>query len=273
MKNTLISIIVFGSILGQFHAQKSEFQVNYRFGYPTNNLKMVSAYSGNNINEYKNMKVKSLYDNGLTFNYKYLIWERIKLFANCGFEISQSKHYQPLIDPSGRLLENIELSDNRIGFYLGLSKQIHLYDSRLILDLGIQFVDRYPFEKRIDYKTDYHYGVQNWIEYKYELNTYFGEFYPNDGTIENIPSFYLNLDYNANLKFKLRDNIFINLGFNYSRNNHFFYDFKYSILYYYNGSSTPDDTFEFYGLSGSNNPKFPIKNHYLYLNTGITFKF
>ena len=133
----------------------------------------------------KNMRVRSLYDNGLTFNYKHQIWERIKLYANIGFELSHSKHYQPLIDPTGRLLENIEIASNRVGLYLGLNKQIHLYDSKLILDFGIQFVDRYPLKKQVDYVTDYHFGIQNWIAYKYELNTYYGEFHSNDGTVQN----------------------------------------------------------------------------------------
>lgn len=266
-------LLIFFFTVGALCAQKSEIQFNYRFGYPTNNLKEISQYSGKNINEYKNRGVKPLYDNGLTLNYKYQIWERIKLFANIGMEMSKSKHYLPLIDPSERLLENIEISDSRVGFYFGLNKQIHLYDSKVIVDFGIQFVDRYPLSKQVDYKTDYHYGIQNWIEYKYELNTHYGEYHPNDGTIENIPSFYLNLDYNLNLKFKLSKKMFLNLGFNYSRNNHFFYDFKYSILYYENGSSTPTNSFDYYGLVGSNNPKFPVKNHYFYINTGITFKF
>lgn len=269
MKIIFICFFVIGSVF----AQKNELQFNYRFGFPTNNLKEISSYSGNNINEYKNMRVRSLYDNGLTLNYKHQIWKRIKLFANIGIEISHSKYYQPLIDPSGRLLENIEIASSSIGLYLGLNKQIHLYDSKLILDFGIQFVDRYPLKKQVDYVTDYHYGIQNWIAYKYELNTYYGEFHPNDGTIQNLPSLYLNLNYNFNLKFKLRKSMFLNLGFNYSRNNYFFYDFKYSILYYYNGSSTPNESYEFYGLSGSNNPKFPVKDHFFYINTGITYKF
>lgn len=269
MKIIFICFFAIGSVF----AQKNELQFNYRFGFPTNNLKEISSYSGNNINEYKNMRVRSLYDNGLTFNYKHQIWERIKLYANIGFELSHSKHYQPLIDPTGRLLENIEIASNRVGLYLGLNKQIHLYDSKLILDFGIQFVDRYPLKKQVDYVTDYHFGIQNWIAYKYELNTYYGEFHSNDGTVQNLPSLYLNLDYNFNIKFKLRKNMFLNLGFNYSRNNYFFYDFKYSILYYYNGSSTPTESYEFYGLSGSNNPKFPVKDHFFYVNTGITYKF
>lgn len=266
-------LLIFFFTVGALCAQKSEIQFNYRFGYPTKNLMKVSQYSGNNTNEYKTMRVRPLFDNGLTLNYKYQIWERIKLFANVGMEFSQSKHYQALIDPYGRLLENIDISDSRLGFYLGLNKQVHLYDSKVILDFGIQFVDRYPLKKQVDYKTDFHYGIQNWIEYKYELNTYYGEFHTNDGTIENIPSFYLNLDYNLNLKFRLRKNTYLNLGFNYSRNYHFFYDYKYTIQYYYNGSTTPNESFSFQGLAGSNNPKFPVNNHYFYINTGITFKF
>lgn len=258
--------------IGSTKQIKNELQFNYRFGYPTQNLKVISQYAGSNINEYQNNKVRALYDQGLTLNFKRQIWKKIHLYANVGLELSQSKHYFPLMDPSFRLLENININSNRVGLYFGLNKQIHLYSSKVILDLGIQFVDRYYLKNEVNYQTDFHTTVQDWIQLKYELNTYYGDYYKNDGTIENIPSFYLNLDYNATLKFNLKKNLYLNFGLNYSRNNHFFYDLKYTVNYYYNGSTTPE-TYEYLGLSGSGNPKFPVKNHYIYLNTGITFKF
>lgn len=271
MKLPLISIIFlsFG-----IQAQQHEFQFHYRFGFPTDNLKQVETKTPTGyINEYQYKKARTLFDQGSILSYKYKIWKKHNLFLTGGIELSQTKYYVPIIDPHERQLDNIEITYDRFALHFGLNKQFEFYDSKIILDIGFQFVDRYPLRKQKDYVIDFKTSNQDWIEYKYELNSYFGKYYQNDGTIKNNRNIHLNSDYNATLKFKLKSNFYFNLGFSYTRNNFFFYNYKYSILYYYNGSTTPNETYNFWGVSGVFDPKYPVRDHFFFINTGISYKF
>ena len=270
MKILFICFILFS--IG-VNAQKHELQFQYRFGFPTDNLKKVGTHSGNMINQYQYNHVYTLYDQGGILSYKYTIWDKYKIYLDAGFEFSETKYYQPLIDPYGRQLDNIDINYQRVAYHIGFGKQFIFFDSKLILDIGFQFVDRYPVHKSIDYISDYKSNDQDWIKYKYELNAYFGDFYNNDGTIHNNKYIYLNADYNAHLKFRIKDEIFFNLGFSYTRNNFFFYNYKYTIQYYENGSTTPTQTQYFLGADPTLNSKFPIRDHFIYINTGISWKF
>lgn len=265
-------LLIFSTI--GIHAQKHEFQFHYRFGFPTDNLKPVSMSTPSGyINEYQYHQARTLYDQGTILSYKYKIWKKYKIFLNAGFELSESKHYVPIIDPLERQIDNIIIKYDRYAFHFGINKQFEFYDSRLILDLGFQFVDRYPVRKEEVYQSDYKTTTQNWIRSKYELNAYYGKYYNNDGTIGNNRYIYLNSDINATLKFNLKNSFCFNLGFSYTRNNFFFYDYTYSIEYYYNGSTTPSETFHFLGMFGNGDPKFPVRDHFFYINTGVSYKF
>jgi hypothetical protein len=257
------------------NTQNNEISFNYGIGIAINKLRIVDPTFENNTfeNQYSHMKAKSQYDHGATILYKRSIFKKLKLFATAGVELSSSKHYQELIDPYERHLENIRLTSNRIAFHLGLNKQFEFYDSKVILDLGCHIVDRYALNKTKSYATGFHYNNEDWIEYKYDLTTYHGKYYENDGVVESKAYMYLNLDFSATLMLELSTNMYLNLGVSYSRNNVFFYDYSYEINYYYNGSTIPSETQTFEGLQGDFDPKFGMRDHYLYFETGLSYKF
>lgn len=254
----------------QSFAQNNEFQVHYKYGIPTNNLHAIQPVV-NGVSTLQIMKVRPIYDQGLTALYKYKIWKKYKIFLIGGIEIASSRDYQPIY-ANYRHLDNIEIITNRFGLHYGLHKQFEFYDAKLILELGVQFVDRYYFQNEVDYTNgDFQSNNEDWIEYKYDLKTHHGEMYDNNKTVELKPYLYLNSEYNATLKFKVTKNMFFNVGFSYSRNNIYFYDYTFSVLYYYNGSTTPNGYFNENGIIGDE--KHAVRTHYFYLNSGLSYKF
>lgn len=273
MKIIIILIFISISLIG--NAQVHELDFNYRIGFAASSLKVLDPTFEDNIyeNQYTYNYVKPQFDQGVTLLYKWKFFNEAKLFLTGGIEFSSSKYYQQLIDPNDRLLDNIRLSSNRFSFRLGLNKQFQFYHSKVILDIGCHIVNRYYFKTKSIYYTDFHFNNEDWIEYKYNLTTYYGKYYENNVGIENKRYMYLNLDFNINLMLELFKNTYLTFGVSYSRNNIFFYDYTYTINYYNNGSSIPTSTFSFEGLEGAFNPKFGVREHYLYFNFGMSYKF
>jgi len=266
-------LFCFFSILG--FSQNHEVSLNYRIGIPTSTFQVTDPTFENNQfeNQYTHRQVHSQFDHGAILLYKWKFWNRFKLFLSGGVEVSSSKHYQPLIDPSSRLLENIRIKNDRIAFHIGLNKQFEFYDSKVILDIGLHVVDRYSTTKTDTYSKGLHFNNEDWIEYSYDLKTYKGRYYENNMGIDNKKYMYINLNYSLNLMFRLMEGTFLNLGASYTRNNIFFYDYQYSINYYTNGSTTPTSTVNFEGLDGNFDPKYGVRDHFLYFNVGLLYKF
>jgi hypothetical protein len=122
------------------------------------------------------------------------------------------------------------------------------------------------------YSSDYTSNNEDWLEYRYELTTY----YDNDHHASGIPIGFiqpLNLELNATVKFNVYKNLFLNVGVSYTRNNIFFYDYSYDILYYQNNSSTPTASYSFLGLAGNGGQQYGVRDQFVYLNAGLSYKF
>ncbi len=264
MKNTLLIILFLIPI--SLSSQNHEVNINYRIGGATNELSRISPradYSPGYIN------MQSIYDQGITFDYKYQIWKKIGLFVYGGFEVSNSKHYFKIIEYPRRHLANVIIRQNRYAFKFGLNKQVKLYDGKILLDIGVHFVDRYYMSKSQKYSQELTQSYLSWKYYSYDLETFYGEYYLNHGGVENKGYMYLNLEYTLNLKFKLKKQLYFNFGLNYSRNNIFFYNYSYTILSTYQGGGT-----SYFNDLGVQEPsKFAVRDHFLYLSLGFSYKF
>lgn len=266
---TLVTIIITLSA----HSQRHELNLNYRFGVPTNNFTILTP---DGLTNHNYLKTRSVHDQGLTLNYKYEIWQKANLFLSTGIEFSGSKHYQPIyaIGDSKNHLDNIIIRKNRLTVHLfGIHKQFNLIDDRLLIDIGWDVINRFYFPKSDRYYSDFKSNNEDWIKYKYEFITYYDKYYENDGTVDNRRYMYLNADVNLHFIGKISNIIYVDFGFNYSRNNVFFYDYTYTVQYYYGGSPTPTSTWSFLGIDGLFDPKYAIRDHYIYLSLGLSYKF
>ena len=268
----MIRILLLNTFLLPFAvaAQNHEFGINYRIGFSTRSIQMLSP---DNFSRFDYEKMRGTYDNGYTLIYKYKIWKRLNLFVTGGLEFSQSHHYQPIIDfyGTGHHLDNITITKNRIGLHFGIDKQFVLYDSKVLVNIGLHAVDRYHSSKGDNYTSGFKSNNEDWIKYSYQLTTHYDSYYENDENIGNKPYIYLNAELSAQVKFKMGDHTYLDLGLSYTRNNYFFYDFRYEVLRFVTGNPQPVSTTTYYGFIDGT--KFGIRDHYLYFSAGISYKF
>jgi len=257
-------------------SQKHEVGINYRYGVPTQNFKI---FEPDGITRYHYLEARSVSDFGIIFKYKYKIWERAGIYISGGLEYSKSKHYQPIyaIGNASMHLDNIVINKSRYTLnWFGIHKQFNLFENKLIVDLGCDVVDKFYSSKIDNYSSDY---IKNtnpgdqWIDYSYNLTAHYDEYYENNFHIDGSNFKYVFLDWSLQLKFLLKQNLYFDFGFNYTRNNIFFYDYTYSVRYYIGGSTTPTNIYNHGGLTGLFDPKYAVRDHYLYLHFGMSYKF
>jgi hypothetical protein len=252
-------------------SQRQEIGIDIRSGATTNHLFTKEV---NDYNQFDYKKMVLIHDNGFNLSYKYTIWKKIKLMLSGGVEYSSSRYSFPIIDLSNsyRHLADVKINQNRFVIRFGVVKQFHFFDSKFILELGLHAVDKYYPQRTKNYTSDFITSKEEWIKYKYDIDTYAGKYYTNDNIVENKGYMYLNLDYSTQLKFKIREKMYLNLSFNYSRNNVIFYNYTTWFEYYQNGSQTPTGTSTDIGLQGNFDPKFGKRDHNIYLGLGISYK-
>lgn len=270
MKSQLLFLITIITSLS--YAQNQELSIDYRIGLASNRL---LSNTPTQYTQYDYQKMRSMYDQGLVLGYQYKIWKRFNLFLSGGLELSQSSYYLPLVDYHQTLhhLDNIEVKQQRYTLRYGIHKQFTFYEGKVVLDLGCEVVDKYYFNSYHKYSSDFKTNSLDGTRYSYTVKTYYGGIYNNDEHIHSKGYFYLNADYMAKLKLRLHRNVFLDLGVTYSRNNIFFYNYSYSLVYYQNGSPNPTGTYNQQELDGDYHPKYIIRDHFLYFNAGVTYKF
>lgn len=266
MKLVLTFIFILLSILT--FAQKNDVQLLFRYGISERNL---TKKAPNNFDKFDYQKVQSLSDIGGIVLYSHNIWKKGKVYVSGGLEFSSSSHYQQILENGGAHLDNVNLRENRRAIRLGLSKNIHLYNSKVILEFGLDFIKRKYASTARTYSSEYYSNNEDWIEFKYDLKTYHGSFYKNDLNIPESSYKNINSEIYLGSKFKTSDQTFLSLKLFYSRNNLFFYDYTYSIQYFENGSTTPTSTYTYLGLQ--EDFKNVIKDQYWYFSLGFGYRF
>jgi len=246
-----------------------ELDFNYRFGFPTNYFRIEKA--GDNQTQKSSFnRMKARYDMGAYLGYSHLIWRRFDLFAVGGIEFSQEALYLPILDPNGLYLEGVSIKNNRFAYQIGLKKRFKIWDDKLFIDLGVRIVDRYPFKSEKSYSSDYKFSNREWIEYKYQIETYHDGYRINDNVVKLKNYLFLNAQLNLDLSFQLNEKLRFTWNTTFCRNNFFYYNYRYSIRYYYNNSTTPNGFAEFLGVQGG---YFGVLNDYLYTSFGVKYMF
>jgi len=265
MKTALFILIVLFN-LPLFAQTKNEFNIGYRYGLSTKHLKLSTSDRFNRL-DHKTLTPFS--DKSYFIGYNKNVWNRQNLYLNIGIDVATATHYLPIFhQQTSYNLENVILKNKRIDLSLGVSKQIDLYKSKNIaLELGYNVVYRQYLKNLITTeKLDYSNNNEDWIEYKYKIETYDIEAITTFTNIRKISKFSNFLF--ANLKLKVFNTFYYNLGINYLSNISFYTNYTYDMFYYHNNSPTPTGH-NSYTVS---KPK-EIKTNYLYLNTSLSYKF
>ena len=247
-------------------AQNYGISIHGRYGISTSNLRLIDPGIDSRR---KYMDVRSIRDVGLYFNYQNRIWDKQKIYAFVGTDVSRSSHYQMVSEPEYRMhLDNIILKKSRIDINLGIKKRFTLKKDYLSLDIGAALVFRQFLNESKTYVADFYFNNEDWIEFSYSLTTYHGKWYEN-----NLPKSYtgrFGKELSATLNFKLSQKSSLNFGLSYITRNTFFYDYRYTIHYYYNGANTPSYKFTSFGFIDGT--KHGVNDNYLYLNIGYTYQ-
>lgn len=271
MKKTII-VILYLTFATQLTAQNSELQLQFRYGYPTDNLKDNKTIVTSNIYHTTFLHYIPVHDLSAVFTYKYKIWKRYNVYISYGAELAQSKDYLPIFDRiNNRHVANVDLINNRYTYHYGFSKQFSLIEDKVILDLGFDFVKRHYFseERKINGFGDC--WDDTLVKYDYSINIQSGRYYLNSGY---HPSNFLtnaHIDWNATLKFNVLKKMFLNVGLSYSRNYYYYFNEKFNIYYYEAGNPYPVAIVQQQGYQGDS--KEIVRNNYFYINMGLSYKF
>lgn len=250
-------------------AQKHEIDLRFGYGFSNRNFQPYDP-------TYEEIRdPKTIEDVNIDILYKYQVWKK-GLFVSGGVKYAKSKHYKPLVESVyGYHLTNIEMSKKRLELHLGIHHQFNFYEGKVLLDLGAHIVKRFYNSEISEHSQEFiHHESKGWIEYKYDLTTYYSDKYHTQGVpIGFVANKKLNAELNAQVKFKLFKDAYFGIGVSYSRNHIFFYDYTNEVRYYVGGSTTPTHTQNFLGLVDSDpNKKFGLREHFIYLNSGFTYK-
>lgn len=250
-------------------AQRSELSINYRYGISSNKINLLDPDIGTDLH-YK--QIRTSWDQGTNLNYNHLLWKKFGLYGIVGVDFSWSKHSFPILAGYGNYhLTNVEVKQSRFAYRIGLFKRFTFYNESLNLDIGARIVDRYYTAKNVNYFQSETQSHRDWLNYSYDLNAYYGQYFMNPNQIQRKRYMYLNTEYFIRLGFKIRSDLFLNINFEYARNNIFFYDFNYTVFEYLGGSTTPTGVYQNFGLAGPS--KYGVRDHFIYTSVGLTYKF
>jgi hypothetical protein len=262
-------------------AQNHELQYRGDFGFPLQSLKPIGLYYPNTVddkpvsNQQLYRYARFYYSQNNTISYKYQVYKKFKLFLVGGFDYSKYKAALPLYGNYG-FTTNIDINYKRLGLSLGVAKQFHFYDSKVILELGYNIVRRIPIERNYFESQDLTTSERDFIKYEYNLEVkYDGTpyYYNSLGLFDEkfFDTGFLHSELNVNTKFALKKNFFLNFGLTFEPRVYFFYRHSYSIYNYNNGNTNP--TY----INTLNEFNYPVPNtvmsSFLKINLGFSYKF
>ena len=272
----ILLIPVFG-----VRAQNHELQYRGDFGIPTQSLKPIGLFYTNTVNNnqisnellYRDAKFLSCQNN--TFSYKYQVWQKLKLYLVGSFDYSSYKAVLPLYGLHG-FATNIDINYKRLGLSVGFAKQIHFYESKVILELGYNIVRRMPLKRVQNRSVEITNTERDFIKYDYNLELKYDgipNYYSSLGLFDEkyFDGYFLHSELCVNVKFALRKKLYFNFGLSFEPRVYFFYRNQYHIYNYDNGNLTPS-TIQSDNDFNSNVPNNTLSS-FLKMNVGVSYKF
>ena len=273
MKIRKFLIVVFVMTTFVSICQKHEISFVNRIGLSTTQFQKPVF----NDQEIKNFaKPNGVYDIGSGIRYKYDIWEKANIFLSAGVYIARSQYTFYIYDlfNTGIPIEQVLINKNRFEIeILGLSKQIRLYNGNIILELGFNTSIRYHIKNHDQYVQETYLSANGGgfsikpRKYRYNINVFYDKYYYNPNYSEKRNMFLFGT-YHLNSKFRIRNNLYLDLGFFYQRNYMFFYDY----LYYFELTGGEEHIEGMESQLGPDN-KLAVKNDFLNFTFGLSYKF
>ncbi|MCR9171939.1 MAG: hypothetical protein NXI10_05575 [bacterium] len=221
-----------------------------------------------NVFDYNKTDTKHSQVYGVKYGYRIL--KNYNLFAVLGYDFTTTAFTHQVIDPEyNRHLDNIDIRSNQSRLRVGLNQQIKLYDSRVILAIGADFLFGIPHVGTVNISSPMRESENSdWIHYSYEYDLFQNEYYENGNFISEREFNRINTELNLGALFRLKYG-YLQTSFTYGRNNHKFYDYAASFEYYINGSPTPTLQSNIHPSS----PKRAITDHFVGFRVGYVFAF
>lgn len=266
LKLLLLSLYAFAAF-----TQVNQVDVNLRMGFSTNSLKINEP---NKFTLYDFTNLSALNDKGILLIYKKKISSIYNIYISTGLDISQSKHYQKIINNTIHL-GNIVLKKYRWSYRLvGIHKQFNIYNNKLIINLGVEYVNRFYFSSITNYNSEFQISLPlSNVEYSYNLTTYHNNKVQKGHGISKKRFLHLSPDFSIQLKFKLTNILYFNTGLNYSIKHVFYYDYNYVVKNHQGIPPEPVSTHTEYYHGYIDGTKFGASDNYLYLNFGLSYQF
>ncbi len=237
-------------------AQRNEFSLNYLHGFPIGGEK-----AENSSIEYisKNDKLFSLSDNLIQLDYNRKFSQRWNLWFNVtgAYGIRKDQFY---IFAPDRILDLQVTNVSRTELGIGFQKRFDLWNSKIQLGLGANFVYRHQNFDIIESSSNYYTTSEDSLFMKYEYSFLSRtDTFPTSLYVPRV----LNPRFSIEAKYKLCQNLNLNIGLSYSFNNTVYYRYQTKIYDAKTNYAYPSQIFQ----------QRASRQNYLYVSCGLTYLF
>ena len=263
------------------NGQETELKLIKRFGNPKNynndewTDQSYSLYEENKMtipNGFKNAhRLRATSENSYLLLINKELYPKWNIYGTIGLEYART-HYEKK-QYFYRRLNDILIHNDRLSFHFGAFKRFSFFNDRLFLDLGGEIQKRMYFQK-IKHAEKDNIIRGDFINHASEITTYRNGSYGENGyKAHNIlNNFFLEL--NTNISFAINNELFVNLGFDYNRNNTLYYDY-FAVGFYRENIGGQNNTtiYRKDPYEGPNGQKEKVRSHFKYFTIGLTYKF
>ncbi|GAB5418443.1 MAG: hypothetical protein Crog4KO_33430 [Crocinitomicaceae bacterium] len=266
MKKNLL--VLFAVIQFSVNAQEQLISINSSWEFPINSF---SPPKLDNFNKFDHRKLRSLDGVFIDIGYARNIWSRFDVFVGGNVDFSNTEYFFPILESNGTQVAEVNFNLQRLSFMGGVYKRFKLYENRLQLDIGFNIGRRLFPQKTKSFSSDFSPTINDWIEFDYTIATHRGEFF-DDNDINLFRPFNGIVEYDMflNANFRLSDKLLLQAKLDYSPNYYIFYDVRYQLNYYVNGSETVTGVYAYNGIQEG--VKFVIKNNFVRLGGGLIYE-
>lgn len=236
---------------------KSEISVLYNFGVSDRNFQLPTSDMMTRL-DYKN--AKTLNDQGVLLKYNHTIvtFGKNKFSLGTGVGYFNSKHCQNIAaeNGSGYLLDAVVFDSKMITVPVTVSYERSLIDNRLYAELSYSRNSNSTLERNSTYKGqgDKKFG---YIDYKYQVDVRRGNSNNHQVCVAS--------------KLKVKKNLYVNGSMSYLSSKKTNYNFEYEHLNTLTDAQTGAKSYQYNHVRSQ--PDIEIKDNYIYLSLGVSYKF